>query len=97
MAARRSSGYPVHTWSGDESVWPEAALSQGPVRISGSVLDRGASWHVARDRLGGTTVVLIGRAAPPAPPSPPRDRPAHRRRRPRRDDERRSLARSGLG
>lgn len=63
MVARRPPGYPVNAWSGDETVWPEAALEQGPVRISGSVLDGGASWHVARDRFGWTTVVLLGRRA----------------------------------
>ena len=62
MDANRPPGYPVRTWSGDERGWPDAALAQGPVRISGTVLDSGASWHAARDRFGWTTVVLIGRA-----------------------------------
>jgi len=57
-------GFPTKTWTGDESGEPSAALVQGPVRISGAVLEPGASWHVARDRLGWTTVVLIAR--PPA-------------------------------
>ncbi|MCB9593333.1 MAG: hypothetical protein H6719_11435 [Sandaracinaceae bacterium] len=55
-----SPGFPLHSWTGDETGWPEAALAQGAVRISGAV-DRGASWHACRDRLGWTTVVLIGR------------------------------------
>jgi len=54
-------GFPTQTWTGDESGGPSAALIQGPVRISGAVLGAGASWHVARDRLGWTTVVLIAR------------------------------------
>ncbi len=51
----------TRSWRGDNFGWPEAALSQGDVRISGAVINDGVSWHVARDRLGWTTVALVGR------------------------------------
>lgn len=41
---------------------PDMSLAQGPIRISGAALNAGASWHVASDRLGWTTVVLLGSA-----------------------------------
>ncbi|MCA9605020.1 MAG: hypothetical protein KC619_05475 [Myxococcales bacterium] len=55
-----SHGFPSRSWTGDETVWPDGALAQGSVRISGAV-ERDASWHVVTDRLGWTTVVLVGR------------------------------------
>lgn len=55
-----SPGFPSRSWIADETGAPEAALARGPVRISGTV-EHGASWHVVTDRLGWTTVVLVGR------------------------------------
>lgn len=56
-----SPGFPpTRSWIGDETAWPDSALAQGAVRISGAV-ERDASWHVVTDRLGWTTVVLVGR------------------------------------
>jgi len=49
------------SWKGDSVHWPEAALSRGDLRISGTATDTGISWHVARDENGGTTVALVGR------------------------------------
>jgi len=49
----------VVSWTGDGTTWPNSSFEQGVVRISGTVT-AGASWHVARDRLGWTTVVLLG-------------------------------------
>ena len=53
--------FPTRSWRGDNSGWPEEALTQGDVRISGAVINAGVSWHAARDRLGWTTVALVGR------------------------------------
>jgi hypothetical protein len=59
-SSRIGDGFPVRGWSGGETGRPPASLEQGPVRISGAVLDGGACWHVTTDRLGWTTVALVG-------------------------------------
>ncbi|HJL17672.1 MAG TPA: hypothetical protein RMH99_18555 [Sandaracinaceae bacterium LLY-WYZ-13_1] len=56
------TGFPVRSWRGDARGWPAAPLEQGSLRISGTVLDDGARWHVTTDRLGWTTVVLLSHA-----------------------------------
>lgn len=59
MADRSSSGAPVHTWSWGERAWRDEPVARGALRISGTVLDGGASWHVTTDRLGWATVALL--------------------------------------
>jgi len=59
MSERSSIGFPVRSWSGDDRGWPEQSLEHGDLRITGTVLDDGASWHVTTDRLGWTTIALI--------------------------------------
>ena len=55
------NGNPITSWRGDQTRWPESSLEQGDVRISGAVFSSGVSWHVALDRLGWTTIALVGR------------------------------------
>ncbi|MBX3274052.1 MAG: hypothetical protein KF729_27550 [Sandaracinaceae bacterium] len=54
-----SRGFSSGSARGDATRAPIASLARGAVRISGTV-ERGASWHVVTDRLGWTTVVLVG-------------------------------------
>lgn len=44
--------------------WPDRAIERGALRISGAVLGGEAGWHVFRDSLGWTHVVLLGKATP---------------------------------
>ena len=55
-----SPDFPTRSWTGDATAWPEGPLAQGAVRISGAV-ERDASWLVVTDRLGWTTLILLGR------------------------------------
>ena len=66
MSERDSQGRTVRSWRGDAHGWPDAPLVQGPLRISGTVLDEGASWHVTHDRLGWSTVALLADPIAPA-------------------------------
>jgi hypothetical protein len=66
MSERTGHGHPVRSWQGDARGWPHAPLEQGPIRISGTVLDDGASWHVTTDRLGWSTITLLADTAFPA-------------------------------
>ena len=59
MSERTGHGLAVRSWRGDARGWPDAPLEHGPLRISGTVLDDGASWHVTTDRLGWSTVALL--------------------------------------
>lgn len=65
MTERTGRVFPVRSWRGDPGGWPDAPLEQGPLRISGTVLDDGASWHVTTDRLGWSTIALIADPAAP--------------------------------
>jgi hypothetical protein len=55
---------PVNSWSGDAGAWPEDPVMRGALRISGTVLDPGATWYVTTDRLGWSTVVLLSEPEP---------------------------------
>ncbi len=49
----------VQTWSSEERAWPDDPIARGPLRISGTVIGDEASWYVATDRLGWSTLALI--------------------------------------
>lgn len=49
----------VHAWSSDEHAWADDPVARGPLRISGTVLGDEASWYVATDQLGWSTVALV--------------------------------------
>jgi hypothetical protein len=59
MADRSSSGAVIHSWSWGARAWQDEPVARGSLRISGTVLDGGASWYVTTDRLGWSTVALI--------------------------------------
>lgn len=59
MSRRSSPELHIHAASGQEQAWPDDPVARGPLRISGTVLGDEASWYVATDHLGWSTVALI--------------------------------------
>lgn len=59
MSRRSNPELHVHARSNDERAWPDDPVARGPLRISGTVLGDEASWYVATDRLGWSTVALV--------------------------------------